>query len=111
MFNLLRTRCFGCAHLSPKHSARPPLPVACAPASSGAEQLPCASALVAMADAPMADAEGAPSGSAAPAPTKKGKVDYAAIEADVQAHLQAAAQVRGCRSSVWRAASASGAQP
>ena len=42
-------------------------------------------------DATMADASGA----AAPRPAvKKGAVDYAALEADVQAQLQVAAQVR-----------------
>ena len=45
-----------------------------------------------MADAPMADAA---EGAAAARPSaKKGAVDYAALEADVQAQLQVAAQAR-----------------
>ena len=45
-----------------------------------------------MADATMADAG---EGAAAPRPSaKKGAVDYAALEADVQAQLQVAAQAR-----------------
>jgi hypothetical protein len=56
-------------------------------------------------DAAMAEAGDAPAVVRGSAPVKKGKVDYAALEAEVQAQLQAASQARaraarsgGCRS-------------
>jgi hypothetical protein len=56
-----------------------------------------------MADAQMADAEAAARPGAAPA--KKGVVDYAALEADVQAQLQVAAQVRAPQRALQRLSS------
>jgi hypothetical protein len=50
-----------------------------------------------MADAAMADAEDVASGSRPAGATKKGKVDYVQLEADVQAQLQAASQARASR--------------